>query len=106
MFIGIAELELFVGQLEVQIQYIVSPCDAVSYLYGKDGLRPQLESDKEAGYVPLVPETRPTTRRGVGNSDASSTVLLAVLILITPILSGIPSCTWAALVRSPCIRLI
>ena len=48
VFIGIAELELFVGQLEVQIQYIVSPCDAVSYLYGKDGLA-HIGIGKEAG---------------------------------------------------------
>jgi len=44
--------------------------------------------------------------RGVGSSDASSMVRLAVLILITPILSGIPLRTWEALARSPCIMPI
>ena len=64
VFIGIAELELFVGQLEVQIQYIVSPCDAVGYLYGKDGLA-HIGIGKEAGQFPLVPETVPQrTGRG------------------------------------------
>ena len=58
MFIGIAELELFVGQLEVQIQYIVSPCDAVGYLHGKDGLA-HVGIGKQAGEFPLVPKAVP-----------------------------------------------
>ena len=58
VFIGIAELELFVGQLEVQIQHIVSPCDAVGYLHGKDGLA-HVGIGKQAGEFPLVPKAVP-----------------------------------------------
>ncbi len=104
MLVGIAELELLFGQFKIQIQHIVRPGDTVGYLHSKDGLA-HIGIRKEAGQFPSYQKLSHNAR-GVGSSDASSIVRLAVLILITPMLSGIPCCTWVALVRSPCIRLI
>ena len=58
IFVGVAKLELLVRQLEVQIQHIVSPGDAVGYLHGKDGLA-HIGIGKEAGQFPLVPKAVP-----------------------------------------------
>ena len=58
VLVGIAELELFLGQLEIQVQHIVGLCYTVSYLYGKDGLA-HIGVGKEAGQFPLIPEAIP-----------------------------------------------
>ena len=56
--VGVAELELFLGQLKIQIQHIVGLCYMVGYLYGKDGLA-YIGVGKEAGQFSLIPEAVP-----------------------------------------------
>ena len=64
MFVSVSELELFIGQLKVQIHHIIGSGNAVGYLHGKDGLA-HVGVGKEAGQLPLVPETVPQrTGRG------------------------------------------
>ena len=56
--VGVAELKLLLGQLEIQVQHIVGLCYMVGYLYGKNGLA-YIGVGKEAGQYPLIPETIP-----------------------------------------------
>ena len=104
MLVGIAELELLFGQFKIQIQHIVRSGDTVGYLHGKDGLA-YIGIRKEAGQFPLIPETVPQ-RTGRGQQRCFKYRPVGGLDTHSPMLSGIPCCTWVALVRSPCIRLI
>ena len=51
--IGIAQLELLLGEFTIDIQYRFGSSDLVSYLDGEDGL-PDVGISKEAGDFPLI----------------------------------------------------
>ena len=59
MLVGVTELELFLGLLEIQVQHIVGLCYMVGYLYGKDRLT-YIGVGKEAGQFPPHTRSNPT----------------------------------------------